>query len=385
MLKECVEAEAPDLVAFTGDIIDAPHDLLHNTGDSNDRNELIEAVRADYRTMRKWLDELGRPWMIAPGNHDFRPVFLEIFADAPRRLELTDLTAISYYDWEVQENTAERLREERARFDAALMENRPEGWAEGWIVHLQHFLIWPNVPHGYPMRYREADQLRDLLHSASSRHMVLSGHFHAGTEIVNHGNGYYAVCKSITEAPHHYRLFDFTAEGCQMRTEQLLRGPLADRRIVLIDRTDILTDEPSEASSEYALKKEADALFEQMLEAGFQPVLVSAWNDPHSQALAWSEILKRHDRLFLALSRRGLPQGAGLVIAIDENRPLPPQLPFEPLPRYAELAPRIASQYGIKPDELLFLSRDSSRRERFGLDRSMSNIEELLSRSLVKA
>src|SRR5690606_33581975 len=126
--------------------------------------------------------------IIAPGNHDYRPVFLETFADAPSEMDLPGVRAVAYFDWEVRDNTSERLDEQLERFEAALKNADPAAWT----VHFQHFLIWPIVEHGYPMRYRSADALRDRLADAKARHLVMCGHFHEGTEVVTLGNARFA-------------------------------------------------------------------------------------------------------------------------------------------------------------------------------------------------
>jgi len=373
-LAKRIEIEKPDLVAFTGDIIDAPHDLLHGTGDPQDRTQLTEYLRRDYATMRVWLESLGRPWMIAPGNHDYRPVFLEIFGDAPREMNLLGMRAIAYSDWEVCDNTSERLDEQMNRFEAAVEHADPEGW----VVHFQHFLIWPMVEHGYPMRYRTADALRDRLAEAKARHLVMCGHFHEGTDVVTLGNARFAVCPSMTEAPHRYRVFDLWPDGSlEMREERLAPGPVVDRPLLLIDRTEIVTDEPDIPTAAFSLYENSIAVFRRARAAGFAPILVSAWNDPQSLYASWAEIMKRHDRMFTELSRVGADQGEGLVICIDEFRPEPTGLPSEKLSRYGTLRQRVSDQFGIGVDRIWFLSADPKRRACFGGESTIADIRAL--------
>ncbi len=350
-----IAAEDPDVVAFTGDIIDAPHDLLHGTAGPDLQRVLGDAVRADYRTMRKWLDDLGRPWMIAPGNHDYRPVFEEVFGDAPRRLTLGDIALHAYFDWEVRDNTAERVGTEKDRFERALAEA-----TAAWTVHLQHFLIWPEVPHGYPMRYREADDLRDRLAKAEAPHLVLCGHFHEGTDFVDLGPTRFAVCPSTTEPPHRYRVFDLAPGTATMREERMAPGPMAGRRILLIDRTDFLTMPDNADDGGFALRPDAAQAFARARAAGLLPVVLSVWNDDQSASLRWGDVLKKHDRMFLALAEAGIDQGEGLVIAIDEKRPLPAKMPSEPIVRLNELPDAVAARFGIEPEAIWRLGRSPS-------------------------
>ncbi len=374
-LSARIADEDPDLVAFTGDIIDAPHDLLHGTADRELENTLTQAVRHDYQTMRSWLDSLKRPWMIAPGNHDYRPIFEEMFADAPRHISLPGIHVHSYFDWEVRDNTAERLNEERQRFERAVGECDPDGWT----VHLQHFLIWPQVSHGYPMRYREADELRDQLVASRGRHIVLNGHFHEGTDFADLGRTRFAACPSISETPHRYRVFEFSKEACSFREENLLPGPLANRRMLLVDRSDFLTLPENASAGHFSMRPEAGRVFEAAREAGFEPVILSVWNDDQSVELSWGEILKKHDRLFHALSKTGCEAGGGQVIVLDGDRRLPSKLPSEPILRLDGLAQSVAGRFGLDPDAIWLMSADPARRAAFGPDRSFDSLSQLTS------
>lgn len=347
-LAEHIAAEDPDIVVFTGDIIDAPHDLLHGTADADLKRVLCEAVRTDYRTMRRWLDGLGRPFMITPGNHDFRPLFEDVFGDTARRMTLGDVTLHSYFDWEVRDNTAERRGTEDERFDRVLAEAEPHGWT----VHLQHFLIWPEVPHGYPMRYREADALRDSLAAARAPHLVLCGHFHEGSGFVDLGQTRFAVCPSLVEPPHRYRVFDLRPGTSTLREEAIALGPMAGQRIVLFDRAEFLTRPDNAADGGFVLRPDAARIFHLVRAAGYWPVTFSVWNDEQSAALSWGDLLKKHDRMFLALAEAGADQGEGLVIAIDDQRPLPARMPSEPIVRLQGLVDSVASRFGIEPGAL---------------------------------
>ncbi|MBC7282196.1 metallophosphoesterase [Hoeflea sp.] len=372
-LAELIAAEAPDIVAFTGDVIDAPHDLLHGTGDETLRRFLRAAVEEDYKTMRAWLDGLGRPWMIAPGNHDFRPAFEAVFGDAPRKLEISGVRLHAYFDWEVTDHVSERLGDERARFDRALA----EAGTVDWTVHLQHFLIWPMVVHGYPMRYRDADALRDRLASSPARHLVLCGHFHEGTGIVPDGKTLYAVCPSLTEAPHRYRVFDLGPETCELREETMQPGPLAGSRILLVDRGDVLAHRENMDGGDFDLRADAAKTLEAVRDAGFSPVILSPWNDDQSVHLDWPDMLKKHDRLFVCCAEAGIDQATGLLIAIEEGREVPARMPSEPLSRLAELADRAAAFFGVASEDVWLMSSSASRRQLFGVNRSVENVAAL--------
>ena len=237
LFAQQIAHERPDLVAFTGDIADVPFDLLHGTGDRNLRDALFSALEADYRHLRDWLNALGVPWMIAPGNHDYAPVFEMVFGETPRSLSFDNVNVHSFFDWEITENTAERVEGERARFQAILKHSQEASCT----VHLQHFLIWPDVTHGYPMRYREADQMRDALVASEGRHLVLSGHFHEGTDAIRLGRTTFASCPAIVEPPHRYRIIEVTPDDCRIEDRKLRSGLFDGRKLLLVDRAEFIT------------------------------------------------------------------------------------------------------------------------------------------------
>lgn len=298
--------------------------------------------------------------------------FFAVFGDAPQRLELPGLTAVSYYDWEVRDNTAERVEKEIERFHHTLR----NADADGWTVHLQHYLIRPKVDFGYPMLYRGADDMLAQLEGARGDHLSLSGHYHFGSEVVRHGAVRFAVCPAVAEAPHPYRVFDLDGDGCRMRQETLVATEPA-RRALCIDRTGLVTEEPAGPSDAFVFARDVTALFAQVRAQGFEPVLVSAWNDPQSRSRIWSEIMKRHDRGFGSLGT-DTDHGAALAICIDEAVPAPARLPSEPLCTYGTLRERVAGALAISQADVYFLSASVDRQARFGGANVFASLDALL-------
>ena len=214
------------------------------------------------------------------------------------------------------------------------------------------------------MLYRGADDMLAQLEGARGDHLSLSGHYHFGSEVVRHGAVRFAVCPAVAEAPHPYRVFDLDDDGCRMRQETLAATEPV-RRALCIDRTGFVTEEPSGPSNAFVFARDVTALFAQLRAHGFEPVLVSAWNDPQSRPGIWSEIMKRHDRAFASLGA-GADHGAALAICIDETMPAPARLPSEPLSTYGTLRERVARALAIPQADVYFLSASADRRARFG-------------------
>lgn len=204
------------------------------------------------------------------------------------------------------------------------------------------------------------------LRGAPAPHLVLCGHFHEGTGLVAEGAARFAVCPALCEAPHRYRVVTVSPDGCAIEERALAATSGPAERVLAIDRTGIFTEEPDTASAAYLRRSAATDVFAEARRLGFQPVLVSAWNDPQSVGLAWPDIMKRHDRMFAAMAREGQDPGDGLAICLDETRPLPARLPFEPMSRYGDLRSRLSVIFGVPREAVALLSGDLARRTRFG-------------------
>jgi predicted MPP superfamily phosphohydrolase len=377
LASRIVHRESPDLIALTGDILDAPHDLLHGTGNHEHRASLESAAVRDYATVRSWLDELGCPWLAVPGNHDYKPAFDAVFGDAPRQIQLPGLNASSYSDWEVHNNTAERQNNELRHFEQTLS----DASRYLWTIHLQHYLIRPRVDDDYPMLYSNADTLAAALMAADGQHLVLSGHFHAGTELIHQGAAHFSVCPAMGELPYVYRVYDlYTSGEIEMREESLLPEIPIARPLIAIDRTELLTLEPSDQSFRYEVTDGAYDLLSRVYSLGFDAVIVSAWNDPQSRSLKQDEIIKWHDRFFAELASR-LPsqnlQGVGLAICVDEKLPQPATSDSDSITNYSSLRSLLSKLFLRDTNSVYFLSLNPIRRAQFGEINTSDDLEKL--------
>ena len=354
-LGERVRDEAPDLVAVTGDLLDAPHALLD--GDrSHDLAGMVRAAIADYRAVRDWLEGLGRPWMALPGNHDYGPAFDVVFGSAPQTLTINGVTIRAFDDWEQAGNQALRIGASRRRFEAAIAE-ATEATRE---VHLQHFLVRPTVDYGYPLLYGDADDLAERAANAPGKRLLLSGHWHEGTPMVEIGNARFAGCPAFCEPGHPFRIFTFGADGAvTMRQEELGGSFPAGRALIVIDRAGLLTG-PAAGPGRLAVEEHAAGVIRRLAAHGYVAV-ASAWHEPESDAASWRGVQYLHDVFFGELSRAEAEADV-FALYLPAKDSAARKLPAEAIATEETLVGLLARLFGVAEHEITFLSLDAGRR-----------------------
>jgi hypothetical protein len=348
-----IATEAPDLLAVTGDLLDVPHALLDRDR-AHDLRALVQGAIADYRLVRRWLEGLGLPWMVLPGNHDHAAAFDVVFGNAPRHLRIGTLDAHAFHDWEQEGNQALRLGESRRRFEALTAAATPATEE----LHLQHFVVHPEVDYNYPLLYGDAGDIAARAASAPGRRLLLSGHWHGGTPMVPVGQALIGACPAFCEPPHPYRVFEMTpGQPITWREEQLGLSFPSDRPLLLVDRPGLLT-----TASDASLTPRADiADILQGLAAQGHVAIASPWHAPESAEASWRGLQYLHDAFFQALDQ-AITQGDALCLYLPASGGGRRRLPAEPITTEATLIPRMAELFGIAPARVVFLTLDPQRR-----------------------
>ena len=191
-----IKDHTPDILVVTGDLVDAPFYGM-------DDPVMIDLIRKDLQLIRDTIDKVGCPVQYLFGNHDLPSAFEDVFPDRQPDFTLGGYRFVTFYDEEVNDNTAERLGEERARFDGVLTDAdlTPQ-------VHLQHYMIWPEHSKGYPPAYREASELKKQMVESGKVLLSLSGHYHAGADATVIEGVCFATARAFCQAPHPYRIYD---------------------------------------------------------------------------------------------------------------------------------------------------------------------------------
>ncbi|WP_219517631.1 HAD-IIIA family hydrolase [Nonomuraea ceibae] len=224
-----------DLIVITGDLVDVPEYLFAPERDTARDRLVWQRVRADYRLVRKMLDDCGIEWIAVPGNHDSYRVHAEELGSGPFVRDVAGLRFVSFWDRESTGNVPRRTLTERERFDSSLLDpgTRPQ-------VHLQHFVITPRLDEGYPHTYAEGEELQRRTSDSGRVVLSLSGHYHPGAEPTTIGPTTFSVTPALVEHPHPYRIFDIALDGglvgAVRHTQVDLASDAPARKAVFLDR-----------------------------------------------------------------------------------------------------------------------------------------------------
>ena len=140
-LGEVIDLEKPDLIAASGDLLDVPHDLLHRTSPAQLYAQTFDEALEDYTFLRGWLENLGVPFLVVPGNHDLAEPFDRVFGGCPNTHQVSNWEAHAFPDWDSKDSIAERQGDVLRRFEDVVQSKDNSGWA----IHVQHYLIRPKV------------------------------------------------------------------------------------------------------------------------------------------------------------------------------------------------------------------------------------------------
>lgn len=228
------KSRGADLAVITGDVVDVPEYLFAREREQDDA-QLWQAVGADYRLVRQLLDDSGLPWIALPGNHDAYRVMAQELGQDPLVRDHGPLRFVSFWDREASGNVPRRVGRDRVRFEAALADPEPRPQ-----VHLQHFVITPELNAEYPHTYFEGKELARRIVESGRVGLVLSGHYHPGVEPHRQGGATFSVTPALVEHPHTYRLFDVAVQEDSIESvhsEQIeLAGEQSAAKAVFLDR-----------------------------------------------------------------------------------------------------------------------------------------------------
>src|SRR5688572_10106093 len=75
------KAGGAEFLAITGDLLDVPTWLYGPTWgfQTDDVGPWRDAALADYRLIKQLLDDIGLPYLVLPGNHDWEDVMWRVF------------------------------------------------------------------------------------------------------------------------------------------------------------------------------------------------------------------------------------------------------------------------------------------------------------------
>lgn len=263
---EYLVREKPDMLALTGDILDFPEHARH------DRRYLCWAEQ-DMQYIAERLDTLPFPCAVLPGNHDPMQSFKNVFGRLPDDVVWGGYRVVSFFDEEHDFHIPRRILGERQKLNRVLSDGSPVPQ-----VHLQHYIIWPELDKSYPLNYREAEHLQAQLSADGRVRLVLSGHYHTGVPLQKCNKTWYATAPAFAEKPHQYCLYTISGDTVTEERRSVSAGSGTGRRkAVFLDRDGTISPLPSyyHGPERMALLPGAAQALARLKQAGYALVIVS--------------------------------------------------------------------------------------------------------------
>ncbi len=265
---EILRTERPDLVVVSGDLLDHPSYGLNDP-------ELRRRGLMDLSLIRDVVEGIGCPYAVVHGNHDHPELVQDVFGSRdPSPLDeiLVDgHRVILFHDDEVEANVPQRMGGERNRFLRVVDE------AGAPQIHVQHFVVRPELREGYPHSYREAGELGDRILRSGNVRLVLSGHYHRGVEPFREGDTWFSTAPSFAEPPHCLRLYDLDGSDLTWRDVSIADDDPELRPAVFLDRDGNINPQPSYRTGpeDFELIPGAANAQRRLKDAGYELVVVS--------------------------------------------------------------------------------------------------------------
>jgi histidinol-phosphate phosphatase family protein len=244
------EARA-DLIALTGDLVDVP-DMIARGDDYYElpRAERLAQAERDYRLLKQLLDASRIAYAVLPGNHDHASTLWKVF---PRRNDYWDLPQgyriVRFTDVEGDQHVPRRLDRERHLLDAMLADA-----ASPPQIHLQHYVISPQLSGGYPYNYLESEHLRATLVDSGKVVLSLSGHYHPGVDLTRHGACHFATGAAFSVFPHTVTIHRIEGDRVTSEPVPVLERPMeSGRSAVFLERDGVILEAPSHRTGPQSL------------------------------------------------------------------------------------------------------------------------------------
>ena len=260
-----IRQKEPDLLVVTGDLLDFPFYGF-------DDPWLLDRAVDDLRTIAETLDTVSCPKAVLGGNHDHPEAIEKVFGASPDDFEVAGHRVLTFNDHEVIGNTPQRLDRQRRRFLGALRDPSPLPQ-----IHIQHYVVWPELNKGYHHSYKEAESLKDAIADSGVVRLVLSGHYHPGMAPFKEGGAYLAIAPAFCGAPHPYIIYDISDDSVDAVEYHANTHAEPPSPVVFLDRDGTITKAPSYSTGpdEIELIDGAADAIAKMRQAGLAVVVVS--------------------------------------------------------------------------------------------------------------
>lgn len=290
-----LRTETPDLVAITGDLVDYPLYALRDEA-------LMRLGEKDLHLIRELFAPLTCPVVYVYGNHDHPQSFHRVFGDAPRSLDLHGYRIHLFLDDEISANTAQRLYPERQRFLEAIRD--PESPPQ---IHIQHYVIAPQLDRAYPLNYLEASSLQQDLENSGRVRLSLSGHFHEGALVHGKTGVCYSTAPAFSEAPHPIRIIEVTPDNIEVH-DIPVADPSPPRPAVFLDRDGNINPQYSYSSGpeDFSLIAGVGPALARLQKAGYVLVVITNQTAVGHGFVTEQTVAAVNDRMSALLAESGV-------------------------------------------------------------------------------
>ena len=219
-LADQINELAPDAVVMTGDLLDVPDEVIAG-GSPDDRpvETWVDEAVADFALVKDWFEATGVDYVVVPGNHDHEGAFTQVFGDTCRTKDVAGFRFFCFWDQLSSDRQPERTDARRDLFDAALADDEHDCPQ----IHIQHYMIDPpTMARGWHYEYKGAADMKRSVERSGRVKAVLSGHYHPGSLVIGAGGVIHSLPPAFCEAPHAFRIYDFSADGTVKVTDHAL-------------------------------------------------------------------------------------------------------------------------------------------------------------------
>ena len=181
----------PDLTVVLGDLVD-------------------DGSREGHERLAGIISKLESPYIVIPGNHDGDiEQFYSIYPRPSETLDVNGVRVVTFIDPEEPGYNARRTKDDLARMDAA------RAGHDGPIVSLQHVPLFAPGASASPYSYTNADEVWAAF-ERNAFTLAISGHWHAGDDLMSRGAGRAIIVPALCEAP--FAFLEIVVDGESVQT-----------------------------------------------------------------------------------------------------------------------------------------------------------------------
>ncbi|MHC4592453.1 MAG: metallophosphoesterase [Planctomycetota bacterium] len=194
----------PDVTLVLGDMVD---------------DGAAEETASLLRRLRQIVDGIESPTIVIPGNHDGDvDAFYQVFTKPPDFVDVKGVRFVPFIDPEEPEYHTRRTEENLARMAKA------RAGFDGPAVAVQHVPVFPPGATECPYNYTNAAEVLDAMRAHRYR-LALSGHYHAGTGVVEVAQTASVAAPALCKAPFAFITAVISDDGIEVSRHELQMPP----------------------------------------------------------------------------------------------------------------------------------------------------------------